>query len=167
MNYSSALAVLQEKYPNLAVIEVWENVLFLRMSRGRCVFHRKKGTIFAGLEVGTWVLAADNQVEARKLYKQMAIKLHPDKQSGSHDKFIKLKNCYENYETIRARLGAGFYEYDDYPEDPKYSKSYYYRERQTDQWFRETYSSYQAWVKRRKEQDEYVRRQVEKWGCPF
>ncbi|EAW33951.1 hypothetical protein L8106_15819, partial [Lyngbya sp. PCC 8106] len=25
------------------MIEVWENVLFLRMSKGRCVFHRKKG----------------------------------------------------------------------------------------------------------------------------
>ncbi|WP_286167596.1 hypothetical protein, partial [Arthrospira platensis] len=165
MNYSSALAVIQEKYPHVAVIEVWANVLFLRMTKGRCVFYPKKGTIWAHLETGTWVLAADNQVAARKLYKQMAIKLHPDKQSGSHEKFIKLTNCSENYEAIRIRFGAEFD--DDYPEDPKYSKYHYYTARQSHEWFRETYSSYKAWVKRQKEHDEYARRQIEELGVPF
>lgn len=157
MNYSDALASLKKKYPNLAVIEVWANVLYLRMSQGRCVFHSKKGTVFSTLEVGTWVLATENDLEAKQLYKKMAIQLHPDKKSGCKDKFIKLKKCYENYETIRARLGGEYSERSEY---------LYYKE-QDEEWFRETYGSYEEYVKRRREQDEYARQQVEELGVPF
>ena len=158
MNDSSIFAGLKEKYPNLAVIEVWDTVLFLRMTQGRCVFHRKKGTVFADLPVGTWLLAAEQPEEARNLYKKMAIKLHPDKRSGSHDKFLKLKTCYENYETIRARFGANVSEF---------SESYYYDQRERVAWFRETYGSFEEYVQRRREQDEYARKQVEELGVPF
>ena len=158
MNDSSIFAGLKEKYPSLAVIEVWETVLFLRMSQGRCVFHSKKGTVFANLPVGTWLLAAEQPAEARAIYKQMAIKLHPDKRSGSHEKFLKLKHCYENHEAIRARLGANGFEF---------SESYYYEQRERAGWFRDAYGSYEEYVERRREQDEYARKQVEELGVPF
>jgi len=148
MNYSETIAQLKSKYPFLAVVEVWENVLFLRMSQGRCVFHGKKGTIFAVLEVGTWVLAADNELEAKQVYKKMATKLHPDKVSGSHEKFIKLKTSYEHYKTIRARFG---------PLDSQYFSDY----------FRDYYYEYRETEEERKRRKERIKREMEKYGVPF
>ncbi len=160
MNYSTELTQLKAKYPHLAVIEVWEKVLFLRMTQGRCVFYSKKGSIFAQLEVGTWVLAADNELEAKKMYKNMAIKLHPDKVKGSHEKFIHLKICYENYNTIRARLGDKYSDYD-------YESEFYSYQREREDWIRQEYGSYEQYLKRQEKYKQWAKRDMEEFGAPF
>ena len=35
--------------------------------------------------------------EAKSMFRKMAVKLHPDKEGGSHLEFIRLKKEYENY----------------------------------------------------------------------
>jgi hypothetical protein len=50
-----AIEWLKVKYPNLVVIEVWVNTLFLRMSKSRCIF-AKKDDAFNDVKYGDSIL---------------------------------------------------------------------------------------------------------------
>jgi hypothetical protein len=50
-----AIEGLKAKHPNLVVIEVWVNTLFLRMSKGRCIL-AKKDNVFNSVKYGESIL---------------------------------------------------------------------------------------------------------------
>jgi hypothetical protein len=104
MDYLTAINKLKEQYPNLVIIEVWRNVLFLRMSEGRCVFAKKKGTDFENLVVGQWIFVDQgSEVLNKKKYRKLAKKVHPDLAKNNadrvkrHEKFQLLNKAYEGF----------------------------------------------------------------------
>jgi hypothetical protein len=104
MDYLIAINKLKTQYPDLVVIEVWENVLFLRMGKGRCVFAKKNGTEFENLVVGQWIFVDQgSEVLNKREYRKLAKKVHPDLAKDNadrikrHEKFQLLNKAYEEF----------------------------------------------------------------------
>jgi preprotein translocase subunit Sec63 len=113
----SYIKELKKKYPNLAIIEVWENVLFLRMTRGKCIFDKKKGTPLEYAVVGQWIFVDQGSYnENKKVYRELSKKHHPDLAVNEKDKEkrnINFKKLYKAYSNLRDRDG----EADNYVEE--------------------------------------------------
>jgi hypothetical protein len=75
---------LKNQYPYLVTVEVWGNVLFLRMSKGRCIFARKKATPLESVEVGTWFfIDQGTDIKNQSCYDKLLSKLQNSKKSNA------------------------------------------------------------------------------------
>jgi hypothetical protein len=49
--------------------------------------------------------SADNAQAAKRAFRQLALRLHPD-QGGSHHEFVRLKDAYDRAQAVWRRLAA-------------------------------------------------------------